>query len=67
MLINQDAQWNDSTESELQQTFPDFEVMGVCYIFKMTFHSFFFVCNYTYIVCGIVYNDIVHRFYILHK
>ncbi|XP_033353514.1 cyclic AMP-dependent transcription factor ATF-6 alpha isoform X2 [Bombus vosnesenskii] len=27
MLINKDLQWNDSIESEIQQTFPDFEVM----------------------------------------
>lgn len=35
MLINQDSQWNDNTESELQQTFPDFEVMDSdCSLFQ---------------------------------
>lgn len=45
MLINKDLQWND-IESEIQQTFPDFEVMGACYLLKMMFHSLFLLQLY---------------------
>lgn len=58
MLINKDLQWNDSIESEIQQTFPDFEVMGACYFLKMMLHSLFLLQLY------IVYS-IVNIYYIL--